>query len=303
MTQKTPPREDGTSFLPVLIACAGSILIGVSPIFVRSSTLGPMTVGFYRMLFALPLLWIWMQWEKHHVDKQVLVKKDYFILALAGGFFAVDLALWNFSVNHTTIVNAILFNNTAAFFVPLWMWLVFSEKQSVRFIVAAICGFLGCVLLAGESFTISIDYFIGDIISITSGFMVASYIIAIKKIRERLATGVLMFWTGIASLIGLGGLGVLFGESFWPLTRYDWFSVLGQAILVHVMGQGLLAYAMGKITASYGALILLLSPVTAAILGWIFYGEALSVIKFVGMSVIMISIIAVQEKQKKLAVP
>jgi drug/metabolite transporter (DMT)-like permease len=300
MTQQIKPFQDSIPFLPVLMACAGSILLGISPLFVRSSTLGPMTIGFYRMLFALPLLWVWMKWEKRHANKPITVlTKDYLILALAGGFFAFDLALWNWSVNYTAIVNATLFNNTAAFFVPLLMWLLFSQKQSTRFIIAAISGFLGCVLLAGESFTISTHYLIGDLMSLASGLMVASYVIAIKKIRERLSTGILMFWTGVTSLIALGGMGLVFGESFWPLTRFDWLSVFGQATLVHVMGQGLLAYAMGKITASYGALIMLLAPVTAAILGWIFYAEALSLTKLIGISIIMISIIVVQQKQHR----
>src|SRR5450631_2891287 len=47
--------------LPALLA--GGIAIGFSPIFVRLSQLGPIATGFYRLLLALPLLWLWMRWE------------------------------------------------------------------------------------------------------------------------------------------------------------------------------------------------------------------------------------------------
>jgi hypothetical protein len=47
--------------LPALLV--GGIAIGFSPIFVRLSELGPIATGFYRLLLALPLLWLWMHWE------------------------------------------------------------------------------------------------------------------------------------------------------------------------------------------------------------------------------------------------
>jgi drug/metabolite transporter (DMT)-like permease len=286
-----------TPLIPVLLACLGAIFLGFSPIFVRMSDIGPLATGFYRMLFALPLLWVWMIWEEKKEKREhthVCNIKDYLIMGLAGLFFALDLGLWNWSIGYTAIVNATLFNNTAAFFVPLLMWLLLSERQSKRFISAALFGFLGCILLAGESFTVSLQNLLGDIVSLGSGLMVALYVITIKKIRNYVSTGLLMFWTGIASVCGMAVITVMFHESFWPLTLTDFLSILGQALLVHVAGQGLLAYAMGKIPASYGALIMLLAPVTAAVLGWGIYSEYLSFTKMFGIAIIMGSILAVR---------
>lgn len=292
----TSQNNKTTSPFSILIACIGGLLIGSSAIFVRASDLGPMTTGFYRLLFALPFLYLWMNWEKKNYSdrKPTLVKSDYLSLILAGLFFAVDLAFWNWSIDYTTIVNATLFNNTSAFFVPLFMWLIFSEKISLRTLFLAIFGFSGCILLVSESFTISINNLIGDLVALLSGLMVTSYVIAVKRIRGRLPTGLLMFWTGVISLLGMGIFGILFGESFYPLTRNDWISVLGQAVLVHSIGQGFLAYSFGKISASSGALIMLLAPVTAAVLGWIIYGETLSITKIIGIFIIMGSVIAVR---------
>jgi drug/metabolite transporter (DMT)-like permease len=191
-------------------------------------------------------------------------------------------------------VNATLFNNTSAFFLPLLMWGVFSEKISLRTLLTAIFGFSGCILLAGESFTISLNNLIGDLVALLSGLMVTSYVIVVKRIRARLSAGLVMFWTGVISLLGMGIFGLVFGESFYPFTRNDWISLFGQAILVHSLGQGCLAYSFGKISASYGALIMLLAPVTAAILGWTIYGETLSVTKVIGIVIIMTSIIVVR---------
>jgi len=287
---------------PVLIACVGSIMLGFSPIFVRVSDLGPMTTGFYRMLCALPFLWIWMQLERRHFKSGSLPNiplKDYIKFGLAGVFFALDLALWNWSLDYTVFVNATLFENTAAFLVPILMWFLYSERQPLRLILGAVVGFIGCVLLVGDSFSIGISNFKGDIAALGSGLMVAFYIIAIKKIRDRYQTGTLMFFCGITAMIGLGIFGLIMGESFWPLTGYDYASVFGQAVVAHIMGQAFIAYALGKIPASYGALILLLCPVTAAIIGWVGYDESLNLVKFIGIILVMGSIISVRERRLK----
>jgi drug/metabolite transporter (DMT)-like permease len=286
-----------TSLLPIFLMCIGSILIGSSAIFVRLSDLGPMATGFYRMLFALPLLALWMKWEKKNepITTQLPIG-NISGLALAGAFFAFDLALWNCSIDHTTIVNSTLFNNTAAFFVPLIMWLFFGEKQTSRLFIAALIGFGGCICLVKESLSFNPQYLIGDFVALCSGLMVASYIISLTKIRDRVSTGFLMFWTGACSVLFLGFFTYLFGENFWPLTFLDFISIFGQAVLVHALGQGLIAYSLGKIPAMYAAIILFLAPVTGAILGWIFYAESLSLTKIVGMILVMVSIVAVKRR-------
>lgn len=299
LLKENPAHHPSMPLLPILMACGGGVLLGVSPLFVRASDLGPMTTGFYRLLIALPFLWIWMKGGAPKHSTPSLTVKDHVLLALGGSFFALDLAMWNWSLDHTAIVNATLFNNTAAFFVPLFMLLFFGEKPPLRFIMASLTGFFGCILLAGESFTVSFTHLLGDIIALLSGIMVTLYVITIKKIRDRLPTGLLMFWTTLASLVGMGLCGILFHESFYPLTPSDWISAGGQGLLVHVIGQGMLAYAMGRIPPTYGALVLLLAPVTAAVLGWSIYGEALSFIKLVGISIIMISLIAARPKQTR----
>ncbi|MBY0501590.1 MAG: DMT family transporter [Alphaproteobacteria bacterium] len=277
--------------------CIGSFLIGTSPIFVRLSDLGPMATGFYRMLFALPLLALWMKWERKSIVVQnKLQGKDFGTLVLAGAFFALDLGLWNWSIDHTTIINSTLFNNTAAFFVPLMMWIFFKEIPSIRYIIAATVGFLGCILLIGESISISYVNLIGDIIALCSGIMVALYLISLKYIRDRISTGYLMFWTGLFSLIFLTIFVYVSGESLGPFTIQDVISIFGQAVLVHTMGQSLLAISLGKISSSYAALILFLAPLNAAALGWFFYNESLGIINLTGMGLIMLSIVSVKQR-------
>ncbi len=305
MEKSTSSLAKNPSLATIFMACTGGIILGFSAVFVRISDLGPMTTGFYRMLFALPLVYAWMRYEQktHPKEEAIISKKDHVTIALAGIFFSVDLALWNWSIDFTTVMNSTLFNNTASFFVPLLLWIFFKESQPLRLVLGSLCGFLGCAVLASESFSISLGQLVGDMAALASGVMVASYVICVKKIRDRVQAGALMFYSGLYCTIGMLFFSFLFGETFWPLTRMDVFSIFGQAVIVHVIGQGLLAYAMGKIPASYGALIMLLAPATAAQMGWIFFGEMLSIPKTIGITIILISIISVKQRRQKNSSP
>ena len=46
-------------FIPILLTCVGGCLIGLAPIFVRFSEIGPSFTGFYRFLFATILIFIY----------------------------------------------------------------------------------------------------------------------------------------------------------------------------------------------------------------------------------------------------
>ena len=281
-------------------AILGSCFLGCSPIFVRMTDLGPLTTGFYRMILALPLLALWTRLENNNSKATPpLSLKAHLQLAAGGLLFAADIAMWNWSLDYTAIVNSTLFNNFAAFFVPIFVWIIYSTRPQPKFMIAVTTGLIGSLLLGIESFKVGMDNLIGDVAAIASGAMVAAYVLAIKRLRDRMGTGTIMFWTGIWSMIGMLALALLSGESFYPLTVYDISGILSLAILVHSGGQGLLAYAMGRIPANYVALIMLLAPVTAALLGWVIYGESLTLLKAVGIALILASIIAVRERERR----
>lgn len=285
------------NFFFVIAACVGSVILGSSAVFVRISDMGPLATGFYRMLFSLPFFALWVLGEKVHVHVRGLPPealpspREFALLVLGGALFSLDLALFNWGIDHTTILNSTLFNNAAAFFVPLFLWLCFKVKPSMRTMLCVTIGLLGCALLGGESLSLSADNFLGDIVSLGSGMAVALYVITIKEVRDRCSTSVVMLITGLASTIALGVMVVFSQESFGPLTSQDWISIWGQALLVHTVGQALLAFSMAKVHAAYVGIIMLLAPVTSALLGWLIYDEVLTVITLGGIILVMASIV------------
>src|SRR5437667_9311080 len=106
-------RGNATSRLALPALFTGATAIGFAPLFVRLSEVGPSATAFYRMLFALPVLWLWTAIEAKGTRRarRPSTRKDFLMLATTGLFFTADLALWHWSLKMTTVANSTLLSN------------------------------------------------------------------------------------------------------------------------------------------------------------------------------------------------
>lgn len=277
--------------LPALVL--GSIAIGASPIFVRWSELGPVATAFHRVLWALPLLWLWQGIEARRTAAPVAGRR---MLWLAGLLFAGDLTLWHLSILNTTVANATLFANFAPVVVTLGAWLVLRERIERRFVLGLGLCMAGAAALIGSSIELKAEYVRGDIYGvITAGFF-GSYLVAVKALRERgHAPGRIMLWSGMVTCGALLALTLAVGETLWPETWLGLAVLIGLAWTSQVGGQGLIAYGVGHLPASFTSLVILIEPLTAAVLGWWLLGEALGALQFLGGAAILAGILVARQ--------
>ena len=89
--------------IPVAGLLCGAVFTSFSPIFVRLSELGPTATAFYRLLLALPVLWLWRVLEGKETARTQRPRNilDLALLGFAGFFFAGDLALFHWSIHLT----------------------------------------------------------------------------------------------------------------------------------------------------------------------------------------------------------
>ena len=100
----------------------GAILIGIAPILVRTSEITPSLTGFYRFLVAAFILFV------YGIVKNKFIKikfKDVMFLAIPGLFFGIDITLWHWSIDQTSVANAALFVNTAPVYVAIISYFFF----------------------------------------------------------------------------------------------------------------------------------------------------------------------------------
>lgn len=288
--------------MPVLMALIGSTMLGVSPIFVRLTDIGPNATGCYRLLFALPFLYLWVKLEERANPASHITPKgrDWAMLVVAGFFFTLDLAAWHLSIDMTSIVNAAVFNNLTPIFVPILIWVFYAIKPTGLYMTAALLAIIGSAVLSGSTLSLDADNLEGDILAIFSAVAYSGYIILVKLLREKFNAAVIVFWTTLANLIFLAIITIALREDYTLSTANDWIGVLGLAILVHIFGQGLLAYSMRQLSAAFVSVTMLIGPVVSAIMGWIIFGEALFGLQVLGSIIVLSSIGAASADERRL---
>ena len=291
-----------TERLAFALLLLGAACIAFAPIFVRLSELGPTATAFHRMLLALPALWLWLKWGEAKDDVPNLSRAEYTRLALAGFFFAGDMSIWHFSIHYTSVANSTLLANLAPIFVTLFGFILFKEWVSKLFLGGMVLALLGAVTLMGESLQLSEQGFFGDVLGVITAVFYASYIVAVGRLRARMATRVIMFWSTLFTTLFLVPLTFASGEAWLPQTLDGWLVLIGLAMVAQVFGQGLIAYALAHLPASFGSVSLLFQPVIAALAAWVLFAEALGPLQGLGAVVVLAGVVLARQgslKQKQ----
>ena len=285
-TQTDAAQADGPALAALLL---GAVLVGASPIFVRLSELGPMATAFYRPFLAIPVLMLWMvaDRQRNPETRRPAARGDYLRLLLAGAFFAGDLAFWHLSIMNTSVANATLFANFAPIFVTLGAWLLFSHRVTRQYLVGMALALAGAATLAGESFAMAPANLLGDFFGLVTAMFLASYILAVSRLRAGFSAATTMAWSSVGTAAVLLPVALLAGEAMIAVTFYGWVLLVGLALLSHAAGQGAIAYALAHLPPGFSSVGLLLEPVAAALLAWIILSEAVTPWQAAGGAVIL----------------
>jgi drug/metabolite transporter (DMT)-like permease len=286
----------------------GAVGIGFAPVLVRLSEAGPVSTAFYRLFFALPVLWIWMesvQWgdkksaatEPRTIGETIPSSRlparasATWLFAAAGFFFAGDLAFWHWSIRLTSVANSTLLTNFAPFLVMIGARILFAERITPALLGGLLVASAGGALLVGASLQVSPEHVWGDLLALVTAVFYAGYLLTIKYLRRSFGTAAIMARSALVTCPLLLLVAWVSGEELYVTTIRGWVVLITLALVSHVGGQSLIAYALAHLRASFSSISLLLQPVVAAILAWIILHEPLGVMQAAGGLVILAGIV------------
>ena len=271
----------------------GAVFIALSPIWVRVSEVGPTASAFWRVLLAVPLLWVlFFSIKTKEVEK---FPHQGPLLLAAGIAFAGDLAFWHWSIQYTSVANSTLLANLASIFVTLAAWVLWKQRPSGLFLAGLAAALLGVGLLvqaslAGSAGT-SPTALLGDGLGVVTAMFYAWYLLSVKGLRDRgVATLRLMAVTTTITATILLPVALASGEALLPGSAAGWLKLLGLAWISHAAGQGLIAYALAHLPAGFSSVGLLFQPVMAALFAWMLLGEPLVALQIAGGAVVLAGI-------------
>lgn len=281
--------------LALVLLFGAGITIGFSGILVRLSEVGPMASAFWRMAFAVPVMVLWLLSERRSRAPRAAATSPRPPawspgLIAAGLLYAIELSLWHWSLEWTSVANATVIANIYPVIVTLGAWLLFRERANRLFLVGLATAVAGMVVLVGDKFALGIASLAGDILSAVTAIFYGAYFMVVARLRTRRSTAEIMTWSAVVSSIVLLPVAQAMGDSIFPATPGGWAALAALAVLCQAGAQGAITFALAHLPASLSAVTLLIQPLTAAIMAWLILGEPIGPFQVAGGAILLAGI-------------
>ena len=291
------PKADPRGLGAVLL---GAAILGFAAIFVKWSAAGgatALTVGFYRMLFALPGTWLLAR-ATGDVAGDPAGRRWALV---AGALFFGDLYLWHLAMHHTSAANATLLVGGLS---PIWVALFSFAFLRLRYgglgWAGQGVGLAGALVLALAKGARMGDGK-GEVIAVAASFCYAAFTLALGRARQRLHATQALFWMSFSCLVCFGLAAWAEGDPFRGYTAAGWLSLVGLGLVVQVLAWWLNTWGLGHVDPALGAIGLQGQQVATIFLAWALLHEPLKPLGFLGGAAIVAGIIMVAASPKRVA--
>lgn len=276
-----------------------NIALACGPWMVRlaqsESHVGPIGSGFWRLVLALPFLLLASAGAR---EKQPRPWRRLFAIAIVSGlFFAADLAAWHVGILHTRLANATLFGNVTAILFPAYGFLAARAWPSRRQGLAMGLAAIGATLLLGRSYELAARNMLGDLLCILAGLCYTGYLISIDRARGKLGPITTLTLSVVAGIPCLLAVALATGDPIRPDT---WTPLILLTLGSQIIGQGMILFAVSRVAPIVVGLMLLVQPIVSATIGWVVYGERLTIFDLIGGLGIALAVLLVRDSRRPL---
>ncbi|MBB4267266.1 DMT family transporter [Roseospira visakhapatnamensis] len=283
-------RPNGLALVALAALLWGTVGIASRFLF-DLSTLDPLTVGAWRLVLAAPLMAVLAA----RLPGGPLDRRDIGALVLLGLSQAAYQGLYFGAVARVGVTLATLLALCAApVLVALLARLVLREPLGARTLVAVALSVVGVALLVGVPGPMSAGAATVGVGVAMAGAAAVSYAVftltsrALARRHHPFRIIALGFGVGAVVLAALAGAARLTGGApLWPDSAVAWGVVLYMGLVPTALAYGLFLWGMRRATATGSAVVVLLEPLTAAVLAWGLFGERLGPLGLIGGALLL----------------
>ncbi|BBI35424.1 DMT family transporter [Cohnella abietis] len=201
-----------------------------------------------------------------------------------------------FGLKTTTISNAGFLVSLTVIFLPLIYVIVYKRKLQLSLIIGVCLAILGIGLMTLNS---KLSIHPGDFLCILAALLYAIHILITgyaAKVTDALNLGIIQL--GFA-----GGFGLIFSIIFetptYPNSSNGWIAVLALSIVCSAFGFIVQPLAQKYTTPTRTGLIFALEPVFAALFGFLFAHETLSLKGYFGAALVLVGVVVSEWRGKR----
>ena len=221
------PSPHNSNLRSILILAFGAVCISFAAIFVKMidpDSLGPTAIGFWRLFIGTVILFVWSAAAGHSLKLPASFVKW---VVLAGLLFFLDIFAWHRSIVYSGAGMSTILANTQVFATAVMSFIVFKEKLTPKFVIAALSAIVGVVLLVGVGSDVEFTsrYIRGVLYGLATGVFYGNYLVTLKYAGEKAQRPhllTLMAWVSLVSAAWLGASCLIERGPMLPPDMYSW---------------------------------------------------------------------------------
>ncbi len=283
----------------VITLTLGATLISFSAVFVKLAAVGPITAGFYRVLFGGIFLLLFALARGFFRE---LTRKSLYMALLCGVVFALDLAWWHKSIHGVGPGLATVLSNFQVFIMAAAGMLLFSERLTLRFVLAVCLAMVGLFMLVKPGWTtLGPEWRWGVYYGLLTALAYATYILLVRTLQTKKSFGAVVVNMALISFATSLIMGVhlhLVGESLYIPDGKSLAALAGYGFSSQMVGWILISTALPRVQVSAAGLIILLQPALAFIWDILFFARPTGALEVSGAVLALTAIYLGLTRQK-----
>lgn len=277
---------------PVVVAALGAMCIASSGVLVRLASSSPVTVAFYRCLYALPLLGLVTYLEKRRFGP--LPQRTRNLAWVAGVFFATDLVFWHHAIDAVGAGLATVLGNLQVVIVGFAAWAFLGERPRRELFWAIPVVLVGVVAISG---VIGEDAYgdnpaLGVLYGGLTSLAYAAFILVLREgSRDLRRIGGPLFHATLVSAVATVVYAPFAGDMQWAPRWPEHGWLLALALSAQVVGWLLISRSLPRLPAAVTSIVLLLQPVGAMVIAAVALGEDPALVQLAGAALILAGVV------------
>lgn len=285
---RAPAGSRATRNLAFLAVATAVAAWGSSSVVIKLSSTTGFVTSFYRLWFAIPLLWsIALSVPR----MRPRVTTDWLKACSVGGcLFGIHQVFFFNSLKLTSVANVTIIGAVQPALVLLLAGPLFGERVTSSGFLWAMVAFVGtATVMAGSAGTRSWSP-LGDVLAVANLLAFTAYFLASKRIRAKIAA--FEYVVGMTTVAGFVILGfcLLSGQDLGAPVGRDWAIFAFLAAVPGTLGHFLTNWAHEHTPAFAMSIMLLAVPVLASVAAAVFLHEPLRPTHVLGGTIVLVAI-------------
>ncbi|HEY5671762.1 MAG TPA: DMT family transporter [Anaerolineales bacterium] len=292
----------------------GILTISTGSIMVRyAQSYAPSLVVAALRLFLATLVLTPFALSRHRSELAALSRGELALAGLSGFFLALHFAFWIISLEYTNVASSVVLATSTPLYVALFAPFTIKERVSRIILLGVALALVGGVVV-GLSDACSINQaglqcpelgqffrgkaIIGDILATMAAVVAAAYVLIGRRLRAKLTLiGYISLVYGVSAIVLVVVMFASGNSPFgFPPMAYFWFLML--ALVPQLLGHSSFNWALGYASAALVSVALLVEPIGATLLAYIFLGETPTMLKIFGAILVLIGVYIASRGEK-----